>query len=71
MLEELNQRLADKEISLKITAGLINQIVKLGDQPEFGARALRRVIQNRLEPQIAQKLLDGSAKRGAVLEMTL
>ncbi|MFH1840758.1 MAG: AAA family ATPase, partial [Candidatus Shapirobacteria bacterium] len=71
MLSELNARLIDKEISVKITDKLIDQIVELGNQPEFGARALRRVIQDRVETRLAQKMLDASLTRGEVVEINL
>lgn len=64
MLKDLNERLAKKEISIKITEQLVKKIVELGYTPALGARPMERVIQDKIEDQIAQKLLKGEIKRG-------
>ena len=72
MLNNLNKRLmAEKKISLKITQELINQISVLGYDPELGARPMRRVIQDKIENQIADKILRGEVKEGESVEIKL
>lgn len=66
MLKNLNQRLKKKEIWVKITPKLLEKIVELGYEPAFGARPMNRVIQDKVEDQIAQKLLQGKLKKGEI-----
>jgi ATP-dependent Clp protease ATP-binding subunit ClpA len=69
MLDSLNQRLAEKKITLGITPELLEKIVELGYNPEYGARPMRRVIQDKIEDLISKKILDNSAKKGSVIEI--
>lgn len=69
MLENLNQRLAAKDCSIKITPELIKQVAHQGYEPSFGARPMRRLIQDKIEDQIAQKMLKGEIKPGEELEI--
>ncbi|MCA9392018.1 ATP-dependent Clp protease ATP-binding subunit [candidate division WWE3 bacterium] len=57
-LNKLAKRLkADQEIAITWTPALSQELARLGYDPEFGARPLRRVIQDRLEDSLAQKIL--------------
>ncbi len=58
MLEELQQVLAEQNIDLTVTDEVKEKIVELGYHPAFGARPLRRVIQDKLEDQITDFILD-------------
>lgn len=71
MLDDLNERLTDKEVKVKVTDKLIDDAVRLSFDPTFGARPLRRLIQDRIEAPIAQKILEGKARRGEELEIAL
>lgn len=71
MLKDLNQRLAKKEVSVKITDELVEKVAKLGYKPALGARPMRRVIQDKIEDQIAQKILKGEVKRGQEIEIAI
>ncbi|MEK9174567.1 MAG: ATP-dependent chaperone ClpB [Patescibacteria group bacterium] len=57
-LEEVKSRLAAKGIKLKISAELRGYIVKKGFDPVYGARPLKRVIQNLVLNPLAQRLLE-------------
>lgn len=70
-LDDLNKRLASKEVSIKITPELVNQLVATGYDPQFGARAIKRKIANTIEDQVARKIMDGSAKRGEEIAIEL
>ncbi len=70
MLRDLAERLGEKDIALVITPELKEKVVKLGYQPEFGARPMRRVIQEKIEDQIAKKLLSGTIKRGDTITIS-
>lgn len=69
LLADLNRRLKEKDVELAVSAEGIKKIAELGYDPEFGARPLRRVIQDRLENVVAKKLLAGEIKRGDRLEV--
>lgn len=71
MLEGLNKRLAPQDFSVKITPELIKKVVRLGYDPAFGARPMRRVIQDQIESQIAQRLLKGEVKKGEEIEIKI
>ncbi|TMU83595.1 AAA family ATPase [Bacillus sp. BHET2] len=58
MLNELQIELKEQEIHLTVDEAAKHKLVELGYHPEFGARPLRRVIQERLEDKIADLLLD-------------
>ncbi|GMB08695.1 ATP-dependent Clp protease ATP-binding subunit [Thermolongibacillus altinsuensis] len=58
MLEELQNTLKEQNIALTVTQEAKEKLAELGYHPEFGARPLRRVIQEHVEDQIADLLLD-------------
>jgi len=64
MLRDVAKRLEEQEVHFVPTRELAGRIAELGYDPAFGARPMRRVIQNRLEELIAKKLLGGNLKRG-------
>ncbi len=59
-LKELEKRLADREVSCTFTDAAVNEIAQLGYEPEFGARPLKRAIQQYIATPIAQELLKNS-----------
>jgi len=58
MLQELSDQLQDQNISITITSAAKQKLAKLGYHPAFGARPLRRIIQEHIEDKIADVLLD-------------
>ncbi|MBU3917011.1 hypothetical protein KKA14_15875, partial [bacterium] len=46
-------------------------LAKLGFDPEFGARPLKRILQKELEDVLAYKILDGTIKQGDFIEVRL
>lgn len=56
-------RLADKNIDLKITDEAIAELAELGYDPKFGARPLRRIIQEKVDDTLADHLLAGKIKK--------
>jgi len=72
MLKNLNKRLQqEKNISLEITPELINKISELGYDPKFGARPMRRVIQDKIENQIADKILKQEIPENRVIRVNI
>jgi len=53
----LEQRLAQRNVKLDISDGAVKRIAELGYSPEFGARPLKRAIQNHITVPISQFLL--------------
>lgn len=70
LIEELAQNLQEQNITLHVEDAAKEKIVELGTHPSFGARPLRRVIQEHLEDQLADVILDDSSvtELTAVLE---
>ena len=56
--------LADREIKLSATPEVIDRIAELGYAPEWGARPLTRVIQDRIQAVLAKKILAGEIQPG-------
>jgi len=70
MLKGLSDRLYEgMGIRFVMSHELVEKIVKLGYRPEFGARPMRRVIQDKIESSIAKKILEGNLKRGDFIEI--
>ena len=55
----LEKRLADREMSLAITDAAVAEIARVGFDPQYGARPLKRAIQQRIENPLARMLLEG------------
>ena len=64
MLTSLDKRLTDMEIRLTVTDAAVEKIAKAGFDPIYGARPLRRAIQQKLEDPLAEKLLEGHFHAG-------
>lgn len=71
MLADLNKRLAAKEISVAVTDTLIKKLANIGFDPAFGARAMKRVIAEKIEDEVAKRLLSGNVKKGEAIEIEL
>ena len=64
LIKGIARQLDEKGIALKVTDGAINKLSELGFDPAFGARQMRRVVQDKLEDFIAEKILGESLERG-------
>jgi len=62
--EQLKQRLQQKQLKLDVTDAAIEHFAKAGYDVVFGARPLKRLIEQEVLNTVAQKLLDGSIKEG-------
>ena len=63
-LQRLNQRLADRRISVEATDAAKEWLAVTGFDPVYGARPLRRLIQTTIEDQLARKVLAGEVLEG-------
>jgi len=69
LLKKLKKNLKEKGIDFVITLPLKEKIVELGYNPTFGAREMRRVIQDKIENPLAKALLAGQLKKGQRVEI--
>lgn len=69
MVAELDQRLSDQELSLTLTEAAKAQVVENGYDPVYGARPLKRYLQNYVETLAAKKILSGDVHAGDTLEL--
>jgi ATP-dependent Clp protease ATP-binding subunit ClpA len=71
MLKELSRKLKEtKNITLEIKPELAQKIADASFDPEFGARPIRRYIQDHIEDEIAKMILDKKVKNGDKIEAT-
>ena len=67
MVRELSDRLADQELSLELTDAARTQVIENGYDPVYGARPLKRYLQNHVETLAAKKILSGDVHAGDTL----
>ena len=64
MIADLNKRLADREVTIKLTSAAKDYIVENGYDPMYGARPLRRYLQKTVETLSAKLILSGNVDAG-------
>ncbi|TVP52247.1 MAG: ATP-dependent chaperone ClpB [Halomonadaceae bacterium] len=64
-IERLNQRLAEQDLSLTLSAEALDKLVAVGYDPVYGARPLKRAIQRYIENPLSQQLLQGAFMPGS------
>ncbi|MCH5210223.1 MAG: ATP-dependent Clp protease ATP-binding subunit [Oscillospiraceae bacterium] len=64
MLKSLEERLNANDITVTFTDAAVEKIAKSGFDPTYGARPLRRAIQNEIEDMLSEKIIDGEIKKG-------
>jgi len=64
ILGKLKKDLLGKDIDFEISQDLKEKIVELSYSPEFGAREMKRVVQDKIENSLARAVLGGEVKRG-------
>nr|WP_199523327.1 AAA family ATPase [Kitasatospora sp. MBT66] len=67
LLDRTRRRLKAQDVDLEVTDEAKELLVNLGYQPAFGARPLRRTIQQELDNRISDLLLDGTVREGDTL----
>ena len=68
-IEELNTRLKEKDISIDVTNEAAELLAKLSYTPEYGARPVRRKIQDLVEDPVAEKILNGEFNSGDIIKI--
>ena len=64
LLQDVNRRLLDREVSVTLTEAAKNQVIEQGYEPMYGARPLKRFLQKHVETLVARELLSGNIGRG-------
>ena len=67
----LRKRLAERELGLKLSEAVLDKLGEAGFDPVYGARPLKRAIQQQLENPLAQEILAGHFHPGQVVEISL
>jgi len=68
-LSYLHERLADRDISIHLSDAARDKLADAGFDPVYGARPLKRAIQQQVENPLAQEILQGNFKPGDVIEV--
>ena len=66
---QLEERLADRKVSIELTDEVRTWLAKRGYEPSFGARPLGRLIQDKIKKPLAEELLFGSLSNGGVVRV--
>ncbi len=68
-LAYLHARLADREMQIHLSDAARDKLAEAGFDPVYGARPLKRAIQQQVENPLAQEILQGKFKPGDVIEV--
>ena len=71
MLKEVVNRLKDQKYDIELEPEVKDLIAKEGIDKNFGARPLRRTIQNLVEDKLAEEILDGKLNKGKIAKFTV
>ena len=71
MLTSLTERLSDMDISISFSDEAVQHIAKVGFDPVYGARPLRRAISSNIEDAVSEEILKGNIKSGDKVECIL
>ena len=71
MLKDLFKRLAERELSVEVTDEVKDHLAKNGYSEAYGARPLRRLIQRKIEDNLAEEILSGKYASGDTIRITL
>lgn len=71
MLKSIAQRLTERNIHLSYTDEVVAKLAKMGFDAEYGARPLRRLMQQTVEDKLSEEILEGSVRLGDEVRMEL
>ena len=71
MIQNSLSRLSERNMKVTVEDNLKKNIAKKGYDPLYGARPLRRAIQNLVEDKLAEAILEGTVKEGARVKMDI
>ena len=70
-VSKIRERLGAKQLSLELSDPARDFLIDRGYKPDFGARQLRRVVERYIEDPLAEEMLKGAFKEGAVIRAEL
>jgi len=70
-IDYLRKRLAERDLGLKLSEAALDRLGEAGFDPVYGARPLKRAIQQQLENPLAQEILAGRFHPGQVIDVDL
>lgn len=62
MMRKVTKKLDDRNIKIRYTPAIVEYVIKNGYDPEYGARPLRRIIEQTIEDALAEALLTGKVR---------
>jgi ATP-dependent Clp protease ATP-binding subunit ClpB len=68
-LDGLRRRLADRRITLEVSEAARNYLARIGYDPVFGARPLKRAIQREVETPVARLIVAGKLRDGGTVRV--
>lgn len=68
-LKSLKERVAAQDMTLEVTDEAMAELAEVGFDPHYGARPLKRAIQDHIENQLAMVMLEGSAGPGDTIRV--
>ena len=71
MLKSLEQRLIENDIEVDFTDEAVSKIAKNGFDAAYGARPLRRAIQNEIEDMLSEEIIEGKISAGDKIRVTV
>jgi ATP-dependent Clp protease ATP-binding subunit ClpC len=71
LIRDVQKRLSEEEVTLKLTAPASDFLAKQGYDENFGARPLKRAIQRYVEDPLSEKILTGEFSRGDEVEVEM
>ena len=69
-IDSLNKRLEPQNIKVELTKGAYDFLAEKAYDPLYGARPLKRVINNRIENPLARAIISGKVTEGGVMKFT-
>ncbi|HEX5395274.1 MAG TPA: AAA family ATPase, partial [Candidatus Saccharimonadales bacterium] len=69
MMDSVNKNLAKQNVSVQLSDAALAKLIQAGYDPQFGARPMRRVIQETVEDAVATRILEGKAQPGTVISL--
>lgn len=71
MISSLNKRLVDRNIKVELTQEAKDLLIKLGYDPVYGARPMRRAVQKYIETPLSEKILRREVKEGDTVQVSV
>lgn len=71
LVKEVKSRLKEQKIKLETSEKVYRYLADKGFSPEYGAREIRRLIQDEIENQLSEKILSGQVKSGQTVKISI